>query len=482
MRALLRSRVALPIASALAVALLSTLSPGQADAQSPASSVAPSDSVRAVTVAGLVYDSLGAAPLAAAEVQLVAAGDKVRVYSATTDSAGRFTIAHVQPGDYIAGFFHPLLDALGVALSPRRVTVAPSGPAFISLAVPGGASVLPVACGARAPGDSSGAIAGSVHDADTDAPVANAAVVVTWTEIVIDAHGVRTARRRIPVATRDDGSYIICNLPGDAGVLASASARGIETGLVEVHVPVTGIVWRNLTVGDSASVTTAPADSATTTPDRLLRGTARLSGIVRTPDGRPAASARVLVWGTGLTTQTREDGRFTLAGLPPGTFTVEARAIGFEPARIPVDLTNRAPGAVTLTLAKHVQGLAAVTVYGKAPPPTRLDDFLTRREHGMGHYITAADMERRPVFVLSDALRMTPGVYIVPGATGNRIVGRGGCEPAVFLDGMPMYDGATDFDNLVSPMNVGGIEVYNEATTPPQYRTGSCGSVLIWTR
>lgn len=53
-------------------------------------------------VSGTVYDSLFQRPLAGAMVQFVGAGDSVvgRVFSAVTDSTGRYQLANVPGGPY----------------------------------------------------------------------------------------------------------------------------------------------------------------------------------------------------------------------------------------------------------------------------------------------------------------------------------------------------------------------------------------------
>ena len=66
------------------------------------------------TVDGVVYDSVRKQPLAHAIVQLVEAPPRQGAYSASTDSLGRFRIADVRAGQYIAGILHPLLDSIGV--------------------------------------------------------------------------------------------------------------------------------------------------------------------------------------------------------------------------------------------------------------------------------------------------------------------------------------------------------------------------------
>jgi hypothetical protein len=368
----------------------------------------------------------------------------------------------------------------------------------VDLAIPPLDRVRRAVCGADAPaGDSSGMLAGRVRDADDNAPPAGATVVVTWSELTLGAGGLRNERRRVPVATGPGGTYVLCGAPAGGGVVASAAAPGRASGLVEIDVPYRGLLVRDFALGDSLAFAAAPADPAArrpagpadSTPAAQARGTARLAGTVRAPDGRPLRGARAFVWGTEGSATTDDRGAFALAGLPAGTRTLEVRAIGFEPRRVAVDLARGAAATADVRMAAAVPTLDRVVVMGKASRRTRLlDEFLERkRSNAFGRFVTAAEIEQRGPIAVTDALRMTPGVQVVPtGGFGNAILGRGGCTPAVVLDGMIIEDGAREIDRLVSPQQVAGIEVYaGAAGAPPQYagvRAAGCGVVLLWTK
>ena len=89
------------------------------------------------TVSGIVRDSISHAPLAAATVQLVAPDSVARLgRSAVSDSLGRFRITDVADGQYMIGFYHPLLDSLGVEPPPRAVRVEGHQPVVVDLATP----------------------------------------------------------------------------------------------------------------------------------------------------------------------------------------------------------------------------------------------------------------------------------------------------------------------------------------------------------
>jgi protocatechuate 3,4-dioxygenase beta subunit len=446
---------------------------------------------RSASLQGVVFDSLTRRPLAGATVQLVRADDPVAARAATSDPNGRFRLDSVAPGRYLAGFLHPQLDLLQIEVAPRAVDVGTAA-ARVDLAVPPLPRVAEALCGrAVAPADSSGMLAGRVRDARTEAPVPNATVVLTWSELTVGAGGVRTERRRVPVTTGPEGTFVVCGAPAGDVVTASAAAPGRASGDVPLDVPARGLLLRDFLVGDTATVpapATDPGAAVAADAPRVARGPGRLAGVVRDTAGRPLAGARVIVWGTAAGAVSADDGAFVLDGLPVGTRTLEARAIGFAPRRVAVDVSAARTATVTVGMAAAVPTLGRVVVMGKAPRrASDLDGFARRRQtNAFGRFLTAADFERSATFLVTDALRMTPGLRVVPTASfGNMVLGRGGCEPSLVLDGMPVFNGTADLDLLVRPTDVAGVEVYSQpGTAPPQYGgvRSACGVVLVWTK
>jgi hypothetical protein len=210
-------------------------------------------------VHGVVYDSLARGPLAGAYVQVVRAGDLLGGRAVAADSAGAFRIDSLAPGRYLVGLDHPVLHLLRVEVRPRLVELGPGATAVrVDLAVPHFDRVRPVVCGSpQAPADSSGLLAGRVRDAADDAPVANATVVLTWSELSFGAGGVRTEHRRALAPTAPGGRYVVCGVPAGVELVASAAAPGRASGEVALEVPPRGFVVRDLTLGDTVAVAAA---------------------------------------------------------------------------------------------------------------------------------------------------------------------------------------------------------------------------------
>lgn len=478
--------VVAPLA-ALAVrpAVVGAQHPTPPPATTASTAAAPMPAESSGAIHGVVYDSLAHRPLARATVQIVRAGDLLGTRVVAADASGTFRFDSLAPGRYLVGFDHPLLDLLQIALTPRTVDVGPGGDVVrVALGTPDLARMWPVLCGnPLAPTDSSGLIAGRVRDAADDTPVPNAKVVLTWSERLLGAGGVRTEHRRVPVTTGPTGSYVICGVPAGEELLASAAAPGRATGEVAVEVPARGFVVRDLTLGDTASgLVAAP----------VAHGTARLTGTVRDSAGRPVRGARASVRGTTVESTAGDDGTFALNGLPAGTRTLEVRAIGYALYRGAVDLAPGRAGTVTVRLDRATS-LAPVSVFGKpvALSP-RVREFRDRVSHSVtGRFVTAADIARLDPIEVSSTLP-TKGMQVVPnGRLGHTIVGQskfgGTCQAVVILDGT-VLDSGDDVDKLVRPADVAGIEVYaNPDFAPPEYggarlsRNG-CSVVLVWTK
>lgn len=454
------------------------LAPNVGGAQQPAAEGA------LIAVHGLVYDSLSRRPLASAYVQIARTDDVGGGRAVAADSAGVFRIDSLAPGRYFVSFLHPLLNLLQVQVRPRLIELAPGDDAVrVDLGVPDLAVVRPVVCGnSQAPSDSTGMLAGRVRDAADDTPIANATVVLTWTERSLGAGGVRTEHRRVPVATGPGGGYVVCGVPAGEEIVVSAAAPGRASGEVALEIPVRGLLERDLSLGDTTAVV-----------GPVTHGTARVIGTVRDSAGRPVRGARVNVRGASAETIAGADGAFTLGGLPAGTRTLEVRALGFVLQRVPVDLAAGRAAAVDVRLDR-VLTLAPVNVVATAT--SGLAGFFDRRTRKVADWsITAEDIERSHAFVVSDVLRGMTAVSVVSdGHLGTRLLGTslqtklhgGKCQARIVLNGRALPPG-DDIDRWVDTKDVAGIEVYaNAAFAPAQYRPlddpDACSVVLVWTR
>ena len=433
---------------------------------------------------GRVTDSIRHRPLAGALVQV--AGDSSAEIRAThADSFGVYRVEGLRPGTYVVDLFHPVLDTLGIDVRPRRVAVGTST-TRADLAIPSAKTIATGLCPSEAEHDSIGIIVGHIRDAESGLPRIGT-VTVLWSEIRIEG-GVHQNREQYPAKTDAMGWYALCGVPSSVDLTVSAKADSDESGVVEMRVPIGELVIREFLVSHADSLVPVYADSSASATRRVLsilhRGHAKVAGVVHDDRGGVLGNAEVGVLGTGVDGRTGEDGRFTLASLPSGTQTVEVRAIGFEPKRVPLTLVRDGLTSIDIVLDHRVQRLDAVTVYGKAKAGGGLE-FQRRLKGGWGHILTPADLEKRQAIRTSDLLRELPEVTVVPSRLGNGILlrgPRGPCLPTVYINGIKQPDDfATNIDALAFPGEVTAIEEYPAAGAPAEFFSGNeCGSVAIW--
>jgi hypothetical protein len=452
-----------------------------------------------VRVTGIVHDSIARAPLAGAWVQLVDVGSPAQpARSAGADSLGRFAFDEVAEGRYRLGFFHPVLDSLGVEAPSRDLTVRRGRAVRADLAVPSGATLRALICGERSPRDSGlvvtgAAVTGVVREARGGAPAANVTVSGEWLEISFRLQGIDRRRPRVAVTTGANGWFALCNTPVGGTMFLTASRGADSTDLIEASVPTEGFLRRDLYLGPARTVvtrdTTLRADSLALPPRISRSGDGRLTGTVVSAESRRPLAGAIVHLSDGPTARADERGDFTLVNAPLGTRTLEVRSVGYYPERRAVHVVEGMPPArVAMTTFKTV--LDTVKIIATQFPDRHDSGFEERQRTGLGRILTAADLERRGALFTSDAFRNLPGTRLERDETGaRRIFVRSAfgewCEPSVHIDGLYMWNlNADDIDGMVTLRYVKGIEVYTEATTPPQYQRAlsGCGTILIWTR
>jgi hypothetical protein len=462
----------------------------------PSLAVAQSGSLS--TVSGVVFDSLSRAPLARADVQLVldrAPGDSLRAFFADANEHGAFRIDSVPPGSYLLTFFHPRLDSLGISVAPRRVVIGANKAVRADLGTPSHARLIGSICSAKDVSDTTGLLIGFVRDAATLTARSAASLSIRWGELVFERKRITPSAREVTVTTTEAGWFGVCGVPARIEFSARAAEGSDTSGYITVELPGRQVVHRDFFIGHAERVPftvtdSLASDSTPTTLGNVLRGTATLAGQVRDQNGRPVAGAHVTVWGTAVRTVTSDSGAFSLAGLPPGTHTLDVRALGFVPSREGVDIldvtrTNRR--SVRLASLKSV--LDTIRVTGRVAYSADSRGFERRRRAGFGHFIDRTMIDRRPMAYTSDLLRMVPSVQVMPGPFGQRVYMRSltgsFCRPDLYIDGMRYPGEVGDIDELTAPLEVSGIEVYTRASQAPvefsRFQSG-CGSVIIWTR
>jgi protocatechuate 3,4-dioxygenase beta subunit len=416
-----------------------------------------------VLVRGVVFDSLRGRPLRDAFVTISGKS------AITTDARGRFVFDSVLPGAYVITAQHAVLDSIGLSGLTTRATVTEDG-GEVRLAVPSFETLWKLSCRGRAPRDS-GIVFGTIRDATTGAPVADAAVELTWSDLLLDKkRRVMQRRWRIETRSNESGGYAICGVAPELVLRIHANRNANATGLIDLPALGARVQRRDLLIGPvSASNPSA-------------RGT--ISGVVTDANGHPIEGARIF-YGDTAEVRSDSDGHFRLADVHVGTRQFVVSAIGTAAVVATADVTPRDTTVVAVRLVK-VRALEPVRTTAARGNRVLAAEFDERRKNGFGHTRDSTDIVRHPQFI--NALREVPGLNVQYKGMNLTITvgdGKGGaCAPDVFIDGARAGNGHL-IDLL--PGEVGGLEVYSRAAHIPARFTPAgiqpqCGAILVWTK
>lgn len=234
--------------------------------------------------------------------------------------------------------------------------------------------------------------------------------------------------------------------------------------------------------------------------------TSLISGIVADTTQHPTPGSVLLVpgvevalLGAGLVTYTDSAGTFRLAAVPPGTYMLRMRRVGYEPSI----RTLRVAGGDSLDILHYARPVArtldAITVEAKGRRSARLEEFESRRRSGRGVFLTRSDIEERHPVVTTDLMRGMTSVAVqdsiidgsqripvVVSRRGGKLTLRNGVSACVLrtvVDDVVMPAGFPL--DQISARDIEGIEVYSGPSSIPAKfsNLGSwCGLVVIWTR
>jgi hypothetical protein len=421
-------------------------------------------------ISGTVFDSLSRKPLTGAVVQLSGADSATAQlwYTAKSDSTGKFRLTDLRPGKYLAGFFHPTLDSLGVEMRGNLVEIR-SGEQTIPMGGPTASTLMRTLCpdSLRA----SGLVVGHVRDQETDDAIVGALVLATWGRAIqVDRHFQLETESR-SVRTGTNGWFVECGVPvdGSASILA---ARGSDTtGAIDLQFGADSVVRMDLFV---ASNTRGAA--------------ARLTGRIIDEHGVPLPG-RVRLNGDTREVVASADGVFSMEGLPSGTRSLDFRAIGYEPMTVAVRLSNEKTVVRDVTLRRHVVLPTVTTLASQIAERLSLFEQHKRRSAG-GFFLKPDSLAGYPAAVrdLRQYVGGLPGVTITkdgsilmrrPTTYMSSLTPYVSCVPRIFYNGKEFGTPGSD-DEII------GVEVYTrENQIPSVYPlpiNRPCGLIVIWTK
>jgi len=209
-----------------------------------------------------------------------------------------------------------------------------------------------------------------------------------------------------------------------------------------------------------------------------------IAGVVTAQEtGAALPEVRVTVLGTGLGATAGRDGRFTVAQVPPGTYRLQARLIGYEVGEVAAVVVT---AGQTTTADLHLQplpvALQEVVVVGYG---TQVRRDIT----GSISSVAAADLNTTPTVNTVGAIQgrvagvdiqttgQKPGDGVRVRVRGARSI-KAGNDPLYVVDGIPAA-GVSD----LNPNDIASIEVLKDASATAIYGSrGANGVVLITTR
>jgi hypothetical protein len=415
-------------------------------------------------VAGVVWDSTRARPLAGARVYLAGTGREAR-----SDSAGRFALEGVPEGAYSLAFEHPRLDSLRFTPEPVRVVAVPPRTSRADLALPPLGAVLTAACPARA---DAGALGGQVREAGTGRLLARVPVRASWLR---PGESGDTARA---LAVSDDaGAYRFCALPAGVPVRVAAALPGaaeaevrLEPGRPAVHA--LEIPGRGETAGDAlpGRVALRVVDEATSRP--LAGVTVRFGGAI--PD---AVSDR--------------RGMVRLADVPAGSYGVELRHDTYGAGTARVAVRGGLPTELEIRLPRRAVTLEPLVVQARRVAPGALDAGRGRRMN----MVTRDEIDQRPAARnVGELVARFPGLRLRYDDRGDiclesmrevatRLSSLGVCNGLqLFLDDLPVGQGM-EFATSIPMNTVESVVVLNPTEAFGLYGfMAHRGALLVYTR
>lgn len=245
----------------------------------------------------------------------------------------------------------------------------------------------------------------------------------------------------------------------------------------------------------------------------LVHAQAVIRGRVRADSTRAAIPFAVVELRGVRSTQASVSGIYSISDLPAGSYTVIARAVGYRPFELPLDVAAGDTVDVDLLLLRSATQLAPLEVVAPAGRALgKMTRFEDHRKAGLGRfYDRQALIKQGDSAVLAGLLRGTAGIRLIQlpspctGAAAASARGVGsmevparmsclgspmymGCYLTIMIDGVMVWTWGEPDPPNVEDINLGefqAVEVYRGPSEVPieLNRTSSaCGMLVLWTR
>ena len=181
--------------------------------------------------------------------------------------------------------------------------------------------------------------------------------------------------------------------------------------------------------------------------------------------GDPLPGANILLDGTSLGTATSVDGKYTIRQVPPGSYNLIVKYIGYKEQKIPINVTSGKTLEINAELEYVAVETGEVTITAQAEGQT---EAINRQlsSNTITNVVSADRIQEIPDANAAESVGRLPGISIVrSGGEGQKVTIRG-LSPkynvmmvnGVRLESTDRDDRSVDL-NMIAPNILSGIEV-----------------------
>ncbi|MDQ3517771.1 MAG: TonB-dependent receptor [Gemmatimonadota bacterium] len=142
---------------------------------------------------------------------------------------------------------------------------------------------------------------------------------------------------------------------------------------------------------------------------KAVAQTGKLTGVVTDSEtGEPVEGVQVVVQGTGYGAVTQSNGRYFLIALPPGTYSVQARRIGYQTTQTSLSILIDVTREWSPKLPKATTTLTEVRIEAAR------ENLVELSQTGSTNQVTTQEIEALPVRSIKDVLTLQSGFQEIP--------------------------------------------------------------------
>ena len=232
--------------------------------------------------------------------------------------------------------------------------------------------------------------------------------------------------------------------------------------------------FRAIRAGELTFLMHELGDVDTSIPERLLVRVAEFGS------GRLIDGAAVSLPG-GQARMTDGQGWVEFRDVSGPVAEVTVAGFGYEKRTEPISLQEGRTTVLEVAMAIDAVVLAPLEVTAQSRFLEKQGVYWRIDHNRVNKVMTREEMMERGVPYLSEAFRIRPGVRVEHRGHDVVLLGRGGCELKVYMDGWPLAFWGLNIDDL-DPEDLALAEVFWAERTPHRFDLEGCGAVVFWSR